>query len=69
MNYTTAEDICADIAPGGHLAYIKDEQTYSAVKEYLRSIPGLVGYDLAWIGASYNVRIPLIRIMILINGK
>jgi len=53
-NYTKAEETCANMAPGGHLAYIKDEKTFIAVQEYLRSIPGLVGYDLAWIGASYD---------------
>ena len=56
MSYTAAEDVCANnITNGAHLAYIKDDETHSAVKTYLQSLPAIVGYDLAWIGATYDV--------------
>lgn len=54
MNYSSAQDTCSRMF-GGHLAYIKTNETHSAVTDYMTNIPGLFGYDLAWIGASYDV--------------
>lgn len=53
MNYSSAQDTCSRMF-GGHLAYIKTNETHSAVTDYMTNIPGLFGYDLAWIGASYD---------------
>merc|ERR1712136_6737 len=57
-SYSSAEDTCSRMFLNGegHLAYIKTNETYTAVKDYMQNIPGLIGYDLAWIGASYDPR-------------